>query len=390
MSFESSIPEPDNIPWEDREELSIWSPSLCNEMECWDISEDKQESVRLLYELNENKIDDIMKASWLKASIRWVLNLNLHGAIKGEKINWTVFLNKNSEEENATVQSIFDQIMLDILWIEPWSLSDISQISETNMEWVEKIELITHPLFWIMVWDQLSEKEWIDSWANLDIYLENKILHLVWQINNTLKESPDFLPTAYVVVMDMIQELNAMQKKVPKGTLRIYNMPRNAFLTPIQRDIGQKILQKYWNVNDFLMDSYHNNTGQFTKIDINVLRNILPVNVKIELQWWYIGGCLDAAYYSVEKGVRLYGREDITIDIDYAPSTFLSPAILDDMRDQAPNLPQIKTSETIESLEDVSHWVASNSDFNNAFMQFQKPSHEQWLAELLDEGTSLF
>ncbi|MBI4995029.1 hypothetical protein HZC21_05330 [Candidatus Peregrinibacteria bacterium] len=302
------------------------------------------------------------------------------------------------EDRNVIVQEAFDRISVEVFGNGKWPVLSIRKFKEKfGFDKFSKFEVITHPLYGLLQGDRWDRKKWERADKNLEKYLDGELVDVAKQVISKLKENPSSLPCAYVYLMEIVQELEAMRTSPSKDTLRIYNMPRRAYLSEERRNAMYQLLEDYSGENIVVMDSYDEDTGRLNYKDVLFFQQYLPQNALVELQGGYLGGCLNAAWFSFEKAVRGKGRSDIELTIDFWPSTSFAGPTLDDLRHMknsnnnfigAPFI-TIPLGE-IKTTEDVIGWIRSNSKFNVFWENATRPLNEKGLADFLKHSNQPF
>jgi len=301
------------------------------------------------------------------------------------KLNFNLLSSDMPENEIQAMQLAFDRISVKVLGGGKWPLPSLQEFHKKgNLEDIKKIEVIVHPLYGLLKGEQWDPEQWEESMGDVEKYIEKKIIKIVQKIIEKLKEYPSYIPSAYLYIMEISQELKAMQQPPKEGVVRVFNMPRRSLLNKNMRGAMDQLLKKYSGENVAVIDSYHDGTGRLNDSDIYFFQDNLPQNTLVEIQGGYLGGCLDGAYLSFEKGARK-GRQDIKLQIDFDPSTgFMGPSFSNLNEGETKNIfrnaPQITLPPfEIETIQDVIKWVESNSGFNTFWKNFAEPHHREQL-----------
>ncbi len=297
---------------------------------------------------------------------------------KGKDRSWNE-PGENNESTDRICRSI-DRISAEIFKDQDWPLQRLNE--KTDISSYKKIELVVHPLYSIVhlspgdemkgLWDASL---WKKSGENIDTYISMHMQILKDDAISKLSIDPKSVPTSYVHLLELTQELEAMRTSSP-DTLKVYVMPRKTLLTADKQKAMHSFLGKFSEEkNIFVTDSLHDATGTLQPEALAVLQKAKPEQ-QLRLQGGYMNACLDACLESIYEISHKQGGS-IRIDFDASTAHPATYEFLSEVENRPLiKLPKDSSSDTPESvISDCLQWVKQNSDFNQFLREKQLPKY---------------
>lgn len=276
-----------------------------------------------------------------------------------------------------------DRISKEIFKQEDWPLQRVdSQQDEKFLSSSKRVEFVVHPLYSLMKGNQSAPKDgwnaddWRESKGNLDTYLKMKLVPVAQRASKEIELHPDVIPMAYIYLMHVVHELEAMEKPPAPDTARIFVMPRRSLLSPERQAAMNVLLKKFGNNGNVrVLDSQDDGSGALSEQTLETLRATVPFEMPLSFHGGYIGGCLDDCVQSVAK----MGRKDLAIHLD-ASTTMAGTSATENYRTYVPLKSSLKLPPSpIQSLEDIRQWIHQNDAVNQEFRTLSLPAYREEL-----------
>lgn len=205
--------------------------------------------------------------------------------------------------------------------VKKWPLPRLSEWKDS----VDSVEVVVHPLYGLFVtqWDPVL---WNSCNGDVDKYILDKLIVFSKEAFEELRKDPTSFPSAYFVIRDVLEELDALRTSPQSGQLRIFDLPRRAMLSNLQIQAYDQLLKTVASQQTVVIDSMHRGTGTIQEEDIEHMKGIIVSHGTVEFQGGYLNACIDAAVDSFIKSVSRDGEKDVKVVVDSQPSTSMMSA----------------------------------------------------------------
>lgn len=287
---------------------------------------------------------------------------------------------------------VIDRFSQEVLLQKDWPVQKLNSEAISKIPGgVKHVEMVVHPLYTILHTPDLDEDLWDSVDGDIESYIEKKVISAAGTTLNVLQKDPNAVPSSYMFLMEIAQELKSLRTPSKSQSMRIFVMPRHSLLQEKQQVAMSALLSRYSGKSDAVIDSKYNYDGDLDEVAMKTLRDVLPNGIEVEMQGGYLRACLKTCLQSMKK----IGRDDLKYSVDFDGSSALytdsnENLVGDEWGDFADmDLPKIKKpNKELQSSQDVLDWVLKdNSEFNEAYKQGAMKKYKSFLNQRgIDKG----
>lgn len=277
-------------------------------------------------------------------------------------INWL------EDSQKSEIYELVDKISETIL-DRQWGETKLQDFPENTMQSLEKVEIVTHPLFWLFAGEEWDSTAWEESGRNAQKYIQTFTVGLAQETLRELENNPNSIPASYLYLVDFVQELKALQKTPASWQARVLLLPRWSQLTLDQHEAYSDLMDTMVQWKFAVTDSQERWNGHIQSSDIAFLTENLTQGAHIEIQGGYIIGCLNNTHDDL-TWIASSLRPDIEVQVDYPASTQMIPP--QSSTDASPH-PHLSSAWTIRppksnltTLSSVMEWIEDNGEITEA------------------------
>jgi hypothetical protein len=272
----------------------------------------------------------------------------------------------------------------DVLHEPRWPFQSLDGQNRQYTDQFKKVQTVVHPHYSLLEIDDTDNIAiWKRARGDVDAYVEMNMVEAAEKAVSTLRIDSKAVPAAYLHCMELVQEFDSLRKEVPQDTLRIFVLPRQVDLHPIQREMIMSLIGKYSGMrNTLVAETRTSDSGALSEDTIETFRNLLPSNASVRFEGGYLLMCLDRCVNSVTKT----GREDLKLSIDFDASSYAHAVSGRNVREKGFDdlmafgndcPPLVLPREKLTTMQAVTRWVHDNEQFNAYYKEFVMKKYDE-------------